>query len=106
MNDKRTDGPQGFGLAASATRAGACGVTASNAGMTDARFARQYDLFQSIVGWLREKPASIGIEAKKQDVYELNTANISFNRMIYLPALLMLVGVIGLGTGVWVTRRR
>jgi hypothetical protein len=79
----------------------------SNAALAnEAVFGRQYDLFQSLVGWLREKPASIGIEPKKQDVYELNAAGVDFNRMLYLPALLLLAGVIGLGTGVWVIRRR
>jgi hypothetical protein len=79
----------------------------SNAALANpAVFGRQYDLFQSLVGWLREKPAGIGIEPKKQDVYELNAAGVNFNRMLYLPALLLLATVIGLGTGVWVIRRR
>lgn len=84
-------------------------TTVSNTALNpggEAVFGPQYDLFTSLVGWLREKPANIGIEAKKQDVYELNTASVSFNRMLYLPALLMFVGVVGVGTGVWVTRRR
>lgn len=65
-----------------------------------------YSFFLSTLGWLREKPGDIGIEPKKQDNYELNTADVSRSRMVFVPALLMLVAVIGLGTGVWVVRRR
>jgi hypothetical protein len=64
-----------------------------------------YDLFASCVAWLREKPSNIGIEPKKRDYYALAPdANVS--RMVLLPTLLMVVAVIGLGTGVWVVRRR
>jgi hypothetical protein len=64
-----------------------------------------YDLFASTLAWLREKPSNIGIEPKKRDFYTLGTeANVS--RMVWLPFLLMVVGVLGLGTGVWVVRRR
>lgn len=64
-----------------------------------------HDLFASSLAWLREKPASIGIEAKKRDTYSLSPdANVS--RMVWLPAIFMFVGIIGLGAGVWVVRRR
>jgi hypothetical protein len=65
-----------------------------------------YDLFYSILSWLRERPSDIGIEAKKQDVYDVDPTNVNFWRMVLLPLALMLVGVIGLGAGVWVVRRR
>ena len=64
-----------------------------------------YDLFQSILGWLRDRPADIGIEAKKQDVYIIGS-NTNFNRMLYLPIFLMGFGVAGLGAAVWVVRRK
>src|SRR5262249_16958751 len=64
-----------------------------------------YDLFLSIVSWLRERPTDVGIEPKKQDIYEPDPGA-SLNRMVYLPTGLMLVGIIGLGTGVWVVRRK
>ncbi|HXG10437.1 MAG TPA: GldG family protein [Gemmataceae bacterium] len=64
-----------------------------------------YDLFASCLAWLRERPASIGIEPKKSDVFRWN-ANTNISRMVWLPAILALVGIIGLGTSVWVVRRR
>lgn len=79
---------------------------ASNVLMSEDRAARNYDLFQSMLGWLRERPGSIGIEPKRQDMYMVNAVDVNFGRMIGLPALLMIVGIIGLGTGVWVVRRR
>jgi hypothetical protein len=70
------------------------------------RGATNYDLFYSILSWLRERPSDIGIEAKKQDVYRVDSANVNFWRMVLMPAALMLVGIVGLGAGVWVVRRR
>jgi hypothetical protein len=64
-----------------------------------------YDLFASCVAWLRERPTNIGIEPKKRDYYTF-PADANVGRMVGLPAMLMIVGVIGLGTGVWVVRRR
>lgn len=64
-----------------------------------------YSLIASSLSWLRERPENIGIEAKKRDVFALSpTTNIS--RLIWLPAGLMLFGIVGLGLGVWVVRRR
>jgi hypothetical protein len=64
-----------------------------------------YDLFASCVAWLRERPTNIGIEPKKRDYYAFPPdANVT--RMVGLPAILMVVGIVGLGTGVWVVRRR
>src|SRR5262249_20202804 len=73
----------------------------SNIGMGNQPLGREYDLFQSILGWLRDRPADIGIEAKKQDVYAINPRT-NFDRMLYLPFFLMAFGVIGLGAAVWV----
>jgi hypothetical protein len=64
-----------------------------------------YDFFASNINWLRGRSSNIGIEAKKRDIY-LVKSDTNFSRMIWLPALLMFVGVVGLGTGVWVVRRR
>jgi hypothetical protein len=64
-----------------------------------------YDLFSSALAWLREKPSSIGITHKDRDVYKIqNSAEV--NSMLVTPFLLMFFGVIGLGLGVWVVRRR
>jgi len=64
-----------------------------------------YDMFSSALAWLREKPSSIGITHKDRDVYKIqNTAEPA--SMLLTPFLLMFLGVIGLGLGVWVVRRR
>ncbi len=63
------------------------------------------DFFASSIAWLRERPSTIGIEAKKRDFY-LPKSDTNYARMMWLPALLMFVGIVGLGTGVWVVRRR
>ncbi len=77
----------------------------SNVAMRNPFLGRQYDLFQSILGWLRDKPADIGIEAKKQDVYII-ASNTNFSRLLYLPIFMMVFGVAGLGVAVWVVRRK
>ena len=47
----------------------------------------------------------MGIEPKKRDFYTVSpTASLS--KMVLLPGLLAAVVIIGLGTGVWVVRRR
>jgi hypothetical protein len=79
---------------------------ASNWSIQRGNIGGQYDLFYSILSWLSERPNDIGIEAKKQDVYEVDPINVNFARMVWLPAALMFVGIIGLGAGVWVVRRR
>lgn len=64
-----------------------------------------YDIFTSMLSWLRERPNNIGIEAKRRETYTMSTeANTS--RILFTPTILMLVGIIGLGAGVWVVRRR
>jgi hypothetical protein len=78
----------------------------SNWALQEGARGRNYDLFYSILSWLRERPSDVGIEARKQDVYEVDPINVNLNRMVYLPTALMVVGIIGLGTGVWVVRRK
>jgi hypothetical protein len=64
-----------------------------------------FDLFSSCLSWLRERPSNIGIEPKKSDVFVVNPA-MNTTAMVWVPLVLMLVGIIGLGAGVWVVRRR
>ncbi len=64
-----------------------------------------YSLFASSLSWLRERPASIGIEPKKRDTYQMNE-NTNPWRMVLLWGGVMIVGIIGGGLGVWVVRRR
>jgi hypothetical protein len=67
----------------------------------------QADLFTSCLSWLRERP-DIGRppENRERKLYEIGLPKESMTRLLVLPLALMLLGVVGLGTGVWVVRRR
>ncbi len=62
-------------------------------------------LFASSLAWLREKPNSLNIAARTRKDYEM-AADTDVDRMVFLPGALMAFGVVGLGLGVWVVRRR
>src|SRR5262249_23922771 len=64
-----------------------------------------FDLFLSSLSWLRERPSNIGVAPKKREYYQI-AATASASRLIWLPTILMLVGIVGLAAGVWVVRRR
>lgn len=64
-----------------------------------------FALFSSNLNWLRERPESIGIKPKERDRYTI-AVNTNVERLIWLPPLLMLTGIAGLGAGVWMVRRR
>ena len=49
------------------------------AAMAEEAGDKQFDLFYSLVSWLRERPTGIGSEPKKQLVYEVDPANINTN---------------------------
>jgi hypothetical protein len=79
----------------------------SEESLVGGRGVSRMDLFNSCISWLREK-ASIGqvIPAKKRKEYDLNIPPQDTDRLKWLPLSLMLLGIVGLGTGVWVVRRR
>jgi hypothetical protein len=77
----------------------------SNRFMSEQLGGPEYDIFNSMLSWLRERPNNIGVDAKKRETYAL-AANADLSRMFWVPSILMVVGVIGLGAGVWVVRRR
>jgi hypothetical protein len=64
-----------------------------------------YDVFESSLAWLRERPQSIGLDPKDRKIYQLEP-NANLMRMWFLPIGLMMVTVLALGLGVWVVRRR
>ncbi|HZT82624.1 MAG TPA: Gldg family protein [Gemmataceae bacterium] len=64
-----------------------------------------YSLVAGSLAWLRERPQTIGIPPKKRDVYTMQE-NTDLGRMIFMPAFLLVVGIIGLGMGVYFVRRR
>lgn len=80
---------------------------ASNRNMQEQARTPYFSLIASCIEWLREKEANIGIEPKKRDAFVLmpKTKDEGF-RMIFLPPILIVTAILGLGTGVWIMRRR
>jgi hypothetical protein len=66
-----------------------------------------FNLFVSCLSWLAER-ADIGerVPPTQHDLYHLKVAPGSSWRMMLLPGVLLLLGVLALGLGVWVVRRR
>jgi hypothetical protein len=65
-----------------------------------------FAIFTSTINWLydEERPV-VGIPPKERETYSM-ASNTNVYRLYYLPFLLMFVGIVGLGTGVWVVRRK
>jgi gliding motility-associatede transport system auxiliary component len=62
-------------------------------------------LFTAALDWLRERPSNIGIKPRKYEFYRLEK-DTSVARLYWTPVLLVCLGIVALGTGVWVVRRR
>jgi hypothetical protein len=78
---------------------------ASNYFTSERRSSMEYELVANTFDWLREKPQSIGIEPKNRDLFTLSST-ISTARLVFLPALLMLLAIVALGTSIWLIRRQ
>jgi hypothetical protein len=79
---------------------------ATNPYMSESGGQLNYDLFSSALAWLRERPSSIGLEPKKRNIFVLNVRDEVVSRMRWLPMTFMVIAIIGMGTGVWLIRRR
>ncbi len=66
-----------------------------------------FNLFVSCLSWLAER-ADIGerVPPTQHDLYHLKAAPGSGSRLMLLPGVLLLLGVVAVGLGVWVVRRR
>ena len=66
-----------------------------------------FNLFASCLSWLAER-ADVGerVPPTQHDLYRLKAPPGSGGRLLFLPGVLMTVGVLALGMGVWVVRRR
>jgi hypothetical protein len=67
------------------------------------------DYLASSIDWLKGRTNSIGISPKKSSIYALPASlqqSANYWSFVLLPALLILLGVVGAGTGVWLVRRR
>jgi ABC-type uncharacterized transport system len=72
---------------------------------TVANNAPYYDFVISSMEWLAERPANIGIKPKESSSFVLGS-NVNFRGMILLPVGLMILAIVGVGSGIWVVRRR
>jgi hypothetical protein len=79
---------------------------AGNRYMTESSGQLNYDLFSSALAWLRERPSNIGLEPKKRNIFVLGVGDEVVSRMRWLPVTFMVITIIGMGTGVWLIRRR
>jgi hypothetical protein len=79
---------------------------ASNA-MVQQGAPAHFNLFASCLSWLAERP-DIGtrVPPTQHDLYRLKAPPGSGGRLLLLPGFLMVLGVLALGVGVWVVRRR
>lgn len=65
-----------------------------------------YSFFASMIDWLTERPG-LGIRPREPGIYVMKTEVLrETGRLVLTPGLMMLLGVCGLGVGIWVVRRR
>ena len=67
------------------------------------------DLFTSSLSWLREKTAAgdtSTLEGKERKLYSLGLTDEQRDRVTFMPLLILVLGIFGMGMGVWVVRRR
>jgi hypothetical protein len=62
-------------------------------------------LLSSSLEWLAGRPENIGIEPRKTNFFTFRR-EVSIPGMVFLPAGLIALGLLGVGAGVWVVRRR
>src|SRR5262249_2805912 len=79
----------------------------SNAELSDRSGALAYDWTTSALDWLSaNKTGLVGPRTKEATSYSLNPQKVNVERLAYLPGWLMMLGILGLGAGVWVVRKR
>jgi hypothetical protein len=55
--------------------------------------------------WLSERPTSLGVGARSLKYYSLDQTT-SGVALVFLPGVVAIVVILGLGLGVWTVRRR
>ncbi len=75
----------------------------SNAGLAQNEMG--YALFASALEWMSERQDFIGPRPRESQVYVLSP-KADLDRMRFLPTWFMILGIFGLGIGVWLVRRR
>jgi len=64
-----------------------------------------YALFVSSLEWMAEHEELGGIRPRESSMYAISKA-VDTRRMTVLPGWFMMLGIFGLGTGIWLSRRR
>src|SRR5262249_39507937 len=77
---------------------------ASNRQVTKRHFP-YYSLIVGSLEWLTERPVVGSGNPKRNTTYALEPG-VNTGRMILLPGWLLVLGIVGLGTGIWIIRRR
>ncbi len=80
-----------------------------NESLSGAEGISNMDLFTSSLSWLREKTAagdSSTVEGKERKAYSLGLTDEQRDRVTFMPLLILVLGIFGMGMGVWVVRRR
>jgi hypothetical protein len=69
---------------------------------------QNFALVQSGLEWMAEREGFIGPRPKETTLYALPVAERqdALSRMVHIPGWLMLLTLLGLGTGIWLVRRR
>ena len=80
----------------------------SNLGLAQDRTEKHYSLFVSALEWMADRdPDFIGPRPISRESFALEkTVAAEYSRIHLVPMWLMLLTVIGLGTGIWLVRRR
>ncbi len=80
----------------------------SNLGLAEDRTEKNYSLFVSALEWMADRDAAfIGPRPKTTESFALEkTVAAEYSRIHLVPMWLMLLTVVGLGTGIWLVRRR
>jgi hypothetical protein len=104
-----TDASRPVGAVVADGDAGRLVVIGNSDMVTDATAAQSeggYELVGAAVDWLRDRPAiSYDVQTKKYQKFTF-PADADPNRGLWLPLIIGVVAVLGLGSAVWVVRRR
>lgn len=82
-----------------------CGWFASDEASRSAIGSPGRDMMGSTIDWVRDRPA-VALPDKVPNPPYVLKAGYTEQRLVYVPGLLVMLAVVGLGAGVWVIRRK
>jgi hypothetical protein len=77
----------------------------SNFDISRGKGDQYYDLVAGTLEWMAEKQGFIGPRPRETPMYNVPLA-VDGTRLFLYPGLLMMLGIVGLGAGLWLVRRR